>query len=33
MKLFSPIVDFAFKALFAPNPDLLLDMINSLPSF
>jgi hypothetical protein len=33
MELFSLTVDFAFKALFAPNPDLLKDLINSFPSF
>jgi predicted transposase/invertase (TIGR01784 family) len=33
MKLFSLTVDFAFKALFAPNPDLLMDLLNSFPSF
>ena len=33
MKLFSLTVDFAFKALFAPNPDLLMSLINSFPSF
>ena len=26
MKLFSLTVDFAFKALFAPNPDLLMSL-------
>jgi len=33
MKLFSLTVDFAFKSLFAPNPDLLISLINSFPSF
>lgn len=33
MKLFSLTVDFAFKALFAPNPDLLMSLLNSFPSF
>jgi predicted transposase/invertase (TIGR01784 family) len=33
MKLFSLTVDFAFKALFAPNPDLLMDLINAFPAF
>ncbi|MCB1143914.1 MAG: Rpn family recombination-promoting nuclease/putative transposase [Leptospiraceae bacterium] len=33
MKLFSLTVDFAFKALFAPNPDLLVNLLNSFPSF
>ena len=33
MKLFSLTVDFAFKSLFAPNPDLLMSLINSFPSF
>ena len=33
MKLFSLTVDFAFKALFAPNPDLLMNLLNSFPSF
>ncbi len=33
MKLFALTVDFAFKALFAPNPDLLMSLLNSFPSF
>ncbi len=33
MKLFRLTVDFAFKALFAQNPDLLLSLLNSFPQF
>jgi predicted transposase/invertase (TIGR01784 family) len=33
VKLFSLTVDFAFKALFAPNPDLLLNLLNAFPCF
>ncbi len=33
MKLFSLKIDFAFKALFGQNPDLLLALLNSFPGF
>ena len=33
MKLFALTVDFAFKSLFAPNPDLLKALLNSFPCF
>ena len=33
MNLFSLTVDFAFKALFGKNEDLLLGLLNSFPQF
>ena len=33
MKLFRLTIDFAFKAVFGKNPDLLMGMLNSFPQF
>ena len=33
MELFRLTIDFAFKAVFGKNPDILLAMLNSFPQF